>query len=264
MRAWVTLLSGDGYLAGTEVLAGSLAARGTAYPLVVMVTPDVSAAARAAVARAGARVVPVEPPAVPPGMSAHYAAARFETVWSKLCAWQLDEYERVGFLDSDMLVLARIDELLELPLPDDGLAACHACTCNPLGVPTYPADWTPDRCRYGRTDVAGYFNSGLMVFRPDRGRFADMSERLAGLTDLAAYKFPEQDFLNEIHVGRWQPLPWVYNALKTIPLCHPELWDLGAVKILHFIIDKPWDHAPDADAGRFTALHRLWWRARGA
>jgi len=52
-------------------------------------------------------------------------------------------------LDSDMLVLQNMDELMELELdsPDKGgkgarvFAASHACVCNPLGKKHYPKDW---------------------------------------------------------------------------------------------------------------------------
>jgi len=52
-------------------------------------------------------------------------------------------------LDSDMLVMKNMDELMdiELDLADtDGegkrvFAASHACVCNPLKKPHYPKDW---------------------------------------------------------------------------------------------------------------------------
>lgn len=44
-------------------------------------------------------------------------------------------------LDSDMLVRRNMDELLELRLDEDTIAAAHACTCNPRKFAHYPADW---------------------------------------------------------------------------------------------------------------------------
>ena len=52
-------------------------------------------------------------------------------------------------LDSDMLVLQNMDELMgmELDGPELGgkgkkvFAAGHACVCNPLKKPHYPKDW---------------------------------------------------------------------------------------------------------------------------
>lgn len=38
--------------------------------------------------------------------------------------------QRVCLLDADMLVFQNMDELLELELPEGGIAANHACCCN--------------------------------------------------------------------------------------------------------------------------------------
>ena len=48
-------------------------------------------------------------------------------------------------LDSDMLVLQNMDELMDIPLDIEGnrvFAASHACVCNPTKKPHYPADWS--------------------------------------------------------------------------------------------------------------------------
>lgn len=74
---------------------------------------------------------------------------RFYDCWSKLTPFSLVEYARVVQLDSDMLVLKNMDELMDIELdpPDSGgtgkrvFAASHACCCNPLKKPHYPRDW---------------------------------------------------------------------------------------------------------------------------
>jgi alpha-N-acetylglucosamine transferase len=74
---------------------------------------------------------------------------RFYDCWSKLTPFSLVEYDRVVQLDSDMLVLQNMDELMEMELdgPELGgkgkkvFAAGHACVCNPLKKPHYPKDW---------------------------------------------------------------------------------------------------------------------------
>lgn len=38
--------------------------------------------------------------------------------------------QRVCLLDADMLVFQNMDELLEMDLPEGGIAANHACCCN--------------------------------------------------------------------------------------------------------------------------------------
>jgi alpha-N-acetylglucosamine transferase len=61
----------------------------------------------------------------------------------------LVEYDRVVQLDSDMLVLKNMDELMEMELDPPSMAgkgkkvfaAGHACVCNPLKKPHYPKNW---------------------------------------------------------------------------------------------------------------------------
>jgi hypothetical protein len=74
---------------------------------------------------------------------------RFYDCWSKLTPFNLTAYDRVVQLDSDMLVLQNMDELMEISLDESALggsgnrvfAASHACVCNPLKKAHYPADW---------------------------------------------------------------------------------------------------------------------------
>lgn len=63
--------------------------------------------------------------------------------------YSLTEYSRVVQLDSDMLVMKNMDELMDLELDPPELkgegnrvfAASHACVCNPLKRSHYPSDW---------------------------------------------------------------------------------------------------------------------------
>lgn len=49
--------------------------------------------------------------------------------------------QRVVMMDSDMIVMRNMDELMELDLPSDRISAAHACACNPRKLAHYPADW---------------------------------------------------------------------------------------------------------------------------
>ena len=269
MNAWVTLLTQPNYTVGVRTLRASLEKSGTPYPLVVLVTETIDEATRQELQRDGCLLRDVEP--LRPGSTVqdHYANARFAEVWTKLTAWQLTEFERIVFLDADMLVTRNMDELFSLDLADGAIAACHACRCNPNKIASYPASWNPENCFYSHWNGAGhtssgpdgvddYLNGGFLVLSPDRAVFDDMVEQLAGVDDLSRFPFAEQDFLNEYYLGRWVPLPYVYNALKTLPFQHPSMWNSDEVKNIHYIIDKPWEKPLDPD-DRYYPVNKLWW-----
>jgi alpha-N-acetylglucosamine transferase len=267
VKAWAALLTQPGYVTGVRALRASLARVGSAYPLVVVLTAGIGAEDRALLEGDGCLLREVGPIRPRSGLRDSYANARFAEVWTKLAVWGLTEFERLVVLDADMLVTQDMDELFTLELADDAIAACHACRCNPNKIPTYPASWTPGNCAYSyatgpegsRYELADpYFNGGILVLRPDQAVLDTLLAELAAVDDLSRYVFAEQDFLNEHFRGRWVALPYVYNALKTLPFQHPDLWDPAAVKNIHFIIDKPWE-SPLDPTSRYHDLERLWW-----
>lgn len=268
MKAWITLLTQPGYAAGVMTLHKSLQKTHSAYPLVVMVTDNIDAATRQSLEQQGCLLRDVQAIGPESNLKQSYANARFSEVWTKLAAWKLTEFERVVFLDADMLVIRNMDELFDLTLKEEGIAACHACRCNPNKIPSYPKSWRPENCFYSYCrglehteepeEVDNYLNAGFLVLTPDEAVYEDMLQKLAGLDDLSRYLFAEQDFLNDYFHQRWQPLPYIYNALKTLPFQHMTMWDLSEVKNLHYIIDKPWEKVLDK-SDRYYALNKLWW-----
>lgn len=267
--AWVTLLTQPGYVPGVEALRHSLQKSGSPWPLVVMVTPGIEAATRRSLSDAGCvvREVPILGP--DPALAHRYANARFAEVWSKLAVWTLEEYQRVAFLDADMLVVQNMDEVFELPLQAGFIAACHACRCNPNRIASYPESWQPENCYYSWCEdpqmtahppatLDNYLNGGFLLLTPDKDMYDTMVTQLAAMADISDYVFAEQDFLNDVFRDRWVPLHYGYNALKTLALQHPKMWDFSQVKNVHYIIDKPWEKFPEPD-DKWYALHRLWW-----
>lgn len=267
--AWVTLLTQPGYLRGVETLQRSLRASGSPWPLVVMVTPAIDDQMRQHLQTRGCRVQEVPVIGPDPALAHRYANERFAEVWSKLAVWRLTEYQRVAFLDADMLVINNMDEVFSLPLAADTIAACHACRCNPQRIASYPESWRPENCYYSWCDdpemhghppasLDNYLNGGFLVLTPDEAMYQQMMQRLAEKADISAYVFAEQDFLNEVFRDRWQPLHYGYNALKTLAFQHPQMWDLARVKNIHYIIDKPWEKTPQP-GDKWYELDKLWW-----
>lgn len=55
------------------------------------------------------------------------------------------------------------------------------------------------------------------------------------------------------------PLPWYYNALKTLRVIHKPLWKDSEIRCLHYILaDKPWKSRKEA-GDDYYEVHRWWW-----
>merc|ERR1712093_477047 len=107
------------YIAGAVLLAHSLQKHKSKYPLIILYTPSLPKeclpALRHEVSLSNAILRPTE--ALIPKEQRNLIAARFEDTWTKLRTFGLFEYERLVFLDADMLVFRSMDELFDLELP---------------------------------------------------------------------------------------------------------------------------------------------------
>jgi alpha-N-acetylglucosamine transferase len=143
----------------------------------------------------------------------------------------LDQFDRIAVLDGDMLVMKNMDELMNIPIPDEGLAACHACVCNPRRLDYYPQTWygnnlillrcrVPEACAYtyqsypssSRQAMPSTFphglselNGGLQIFRPTRAKYARILDVL-NTSSPGDFLFADQSLLSKTFHGEWTPL----------------------------------------------------------
>jgi len=159
-------------------------------------------------------------PFLKPSTSYSVTELRFNETWSKINIFSLDNFERIAVLDGDMLVLKNMDELMTIPIPDDDLAACHACVCNPRKLDHYPSTWVPKACAYTYqthpTSVKeamspafpnglSELNGGLQIFKPSRAKF----ERILGVLNSSSpeeFLFADQSLLSKTFKGTWTSL----------------------------------------------------------
>ncbi|KAJ4129218.1 hypothetical protein NW768_007753 [Fusarium equiseti] len=285
-KVWATLVTNTDYLKGVLTLNYRLRCVKSKYPLLVLYTNTLSQDGLDILEKRGIETLQVEK--IAPASSQEYLDdPRFLECWTKLVVFSLTEYSRIVMLDSDMLPLQNMDELMGLELDppsmgDEGkrvFAACHACTCNPLRKPHYPPNWIPANCsltsQHDKPEVAqttgasissglGRLNSGLLVINPSQKAFNQILTKMED-PSCKEYKFPDQDLLADLFEGRWVALPYIYNALKTMrnPNVHGQIWRDDRVKNVHYILSpKPWDElASDGSWTGSQEIHKWWFDA---
>ncbi|RMJ15087.1 hypothetical protein CDV36_005218 [Fusarium kuroshium] len=284
-RVWATLVTNLDYLPGVLTLEYCLRRVGTEYPFIVLYTEAFPDDGREALKSRGIAMAKV-PELAPSNPQDYGNDARFKDTWTKLAVFSLTDFERIVLLDSDMLVLRNMDELMDLHLDHPSVSAdaeaskrvfasSHACVCNPLKRPHYPSDWVPENCAFSSqhhdADSAqhsgasassglGKLNSGLLVVNPSETLYRDIVSRID--SHGTEYQFPDQDLLADLYRERWVPLPYVYNALKTMreSHVHGEIWRDDKVKNVHYILSpKPWNELDSEGNWRGEKEIHKWW-----
>ncbi|EIW83578.1 glycosyltransferase family 8 protein [Coniophora puteana RWD-64-598 SS2] len=278
--AFMSVLTKAYYLPGAMVLAESLRAVGSKYPYVVLVSTDFPEEGIAALKNRGLTVGFIEVLQPTEGSRPKVAGddLRFSDCWSKLRVYGMDEYDRVVLLDADMLVRRNMDELMEMDLPEGGIAASHPCVCNRRDPKFYPADWLPENCAYTplshpsalteATEITEdcprphtLLNGGLIVFNPSKELFQEISHYLFTSPLVPTFTRTDSDLLGHFFEGKYKPLPWMYNALKTLRTMHPDMWRDEEVRNVHYLrADKPWlERVVKGKGGEYETLNQWWW-----
>jgi len=169
-------------------------------------------------------------------------SSRFKDNYAKLRLFDLHEFDRVVYLDADVLPLRPLDDLFDFQAP----------------VAAVEDPWR---------GVDDYFNAGVLSLKPSRPLYRDMmaacrrNPRDSGCA--------EQDFLNWWFApgprwlkpallrdlarfgrrGRWQPVPYEYNAIHLADRIALG-YDPGAVRLVH---EKLWEKHG------LPEFERLWW-----
>jgi len=246
-HAYATLVTNAHYAMAAVALVRSLKQAGTDADILVMHTGGVTGVALERLAGLGARLVQVD--LLPTGdeFNARHARSKlhgaapftkgrkpdFHTPidnFAKLRLWQIDEYERIVFLDADTVVVRPINRLFSYPefsaAPNvyESLADFHR------------------------------LNSGVFVAKPSKATFESMIERLDAPD--AFWRRTDQSFL-ETFFPDWHGLPVFDNMLQYIWFNLPGLWDWRSVRVIHYQYEKPWEDHDKVEMLR--PLIELWW-----
>ncbi|MGB1252945.1 MAG: glycosyltransferase [Candidatus Promineifilaceae bacterium] len=245
MYRYVTLVTNPDYALAAKALARSLKMVNAQWPLIVMALRVVDGLDE--LVALGCEVVMVEPLAVSAefrarhSRKAQHSAAPFTKGnkpafhdpldnFAKLRLWEFEQFERIVFLDADLIVVQNIDKL--------------------FGYPEFVA--APNV--YEGLGDFGRMNSGVFVAQPSRATFADMMTRLDQPDKF--WRRTDQTFL-QTYFPDWHGLPYTYNTLQYVWFNLPALWNWSQIKIIHYQYEKPWqtDH-PKRD--QLMPLIKLW------
>ncbi|XP_074581063.1 putative UDP-glucuronate:xylan alpha-glucuronosyltransferase 3 [Curcuma longa] len=242
-EAYATVLhSAEHYACGAIAAARSIRASGSVRDLVVLVDEGVTDHDRRGLEAAGWKVKTMQRIRNPKAKRGTYN----EWNYSKFRLWQLTDYDRVVFIDSDLLILRNIDFLFALP--EVSAAANNA-------------------------DI---FNSGLMVLEPSNCTFQLLMDRIQEIT---SYNGGDQGYLNEIFTW-WHRVPRNMNYLKFFTADDRRDTEMAkknvlfgndppALYVIHYLGKKPWICFRDYDCNwnvqsnwRFASdeAHATWWR----
>ena len=132
----------------------------------------------------------------------------------KLRLWEMEQYERVIFIDADAIVVKDISKL--------------------FGYPEFSA--APNL--YETLADMHRLNSGVFVAQPSRRTYDKMLNRLDQPD--AFWRRTDQTFL-ESFFPDWHGLPYTFNTLQYIYFNLPEMWEWSSIRVVHYQYEKPWE-----------------------
>ncbi|KAL1760905.1 glycosyltransferase family 8 protein [Schizophyllum commune] len=137
------------------------------------------------------------------------------TVLTKLHIFRLTQYEKIIFLDADVLPVRPLSHLFALP---------HEFSAAP------DVGW-PD-----------IFNSGVLVFSPGEDKFNELRELLKSK---GSWDGGDQGLLNEWRGENWNRLSFTYNTTPTAAYTYAPAYERygSQISAIHFIgPHKPWNN----------------------
>lgn len=107
----------------------------------------------------------------------------------------------------------------------------------------------------------GFMNGGLQVVNPSTDVYNLIIDHMS--SDAAIdMEFADQSLLSDLFRGCWVPLPYIYNALKTLRWdnVHAPIWKDDKVKNVHYILaPKPWDEVDAEGNNTSKDPTHAWW-----
>ena len=198
------------------------------------------------------------------------AKERWNINWTKLQLWTLISYEKIFYIDLDVIFMRNIDDVFNYnmyttttsssttttasssssstnqhPLTSSSTSSSYTDLNTPSNTPLSTTSTTPlyflGTLDWGRWTKPGAikYNGGVFLLRPS----IDIYIKLYTYRyNIRAYRSleAEQGLFNKVFIKDGCCLPIYYNIQKSISLHIPYLWHPSAVYILHYTDEKPW------------------------
>jgi lipopolysaccharide biosynthesis glycosyltransferase len=150
-----------------------------------------------------------------------------------------EEFERILYLDIDLLVIRDFSYIFDLPL-NQILAAV-------------PENFDSMHKAFGTFDIA-YFNAGVLLIDTKKWKQERLQEQcLKVIEEHGPFNCQDQDVLNLVFKNRWQVLPPTTNVMVSTHDHSMDLPQLGNPAIVHFVGEhKPWN------GNAWTRWHGIW------
>ena len=177
--AYVSILTTDDYLPGLLVLHKSLLNTNTQYPFLVLLTKNISMEVVFVIKKQNIQYKVIEKEINnPTDVGQNH---RWFPTYSKLHVFDQAQYEKIVYLDVDIVILRNIDELFKYE---------HMSATNAGGMLPRKSSWT-------------HLNSGVFILEPSHNLFEDMIRKVGKIEELKSMGTSDrplhgsdQDFLN--------------------------------------------------------------------
>ena len=228
--SYVTLLSDDTYVYGVVLLVEGLKQTQSKYPLHVVITHRVSAPTFEILRQLGVTYELVDTIETTPDIYEHNlrfnakVASVWRDCWTKFRIFDLVQFDKIVFLDADIMILKNLDHLFECP---------HMTSCLDGEYFNLWPGWD-------------HFNSGCLVIEPSHELFESIYTYAKNLKEeeLPEYIFADQEVLNfyykdwpehkELHLNKYYDIfpPYIqeYQKEDVKENCY----------FLHYVGRKPW------------------------
>lgn len=230
-NTWVTYADDNTFFEASIILFRSLHKVGTVHDCIIMTPVNFKYTGNLSLYSLKTKNVILK--AIPPLDQQHsnHSEKRYSACLNKLYVWLLTDYEKVCWLDSDMIVMKNIDHLFDLEIEDGHMLAAPGCLCNVFNNPKFITAQL--KCPYVCNNNI-YINSGLFIIKPNPNIYDLLLQE--------DYNRPlsDQDVFNDFFSSKINMLPPTYNYMSQLDLIHPEV-NSHDVHIFHFTYDKPWE-----------------------